>query len=73
MLFKTTKSTAEQINLIKKSNFLEVKVIKFTIKKSEFYRNQLLIIKYLENCSNTKTLHEIITALNSLFEEYIVL
>jgi hypothetical protein len=73
---KTTviiKSITDQIQIIKKNNSSEIKIIEFDLKKFKFYRNQSFIIKYFQNYLNTETLCDIITALDSLFEKYTIL
>ena len=67
------KLIVDQIQIIKKNNSSEIKIIEFDLKKFKFYKNQSLITKYLQNYLNTKTLHSIITALDSLFEKYMIL
>ena len=69
---KVTKSqpSANDIHKAKANNLPSIHVIELDLKKSEFYRDQSLVAEYLQNCSNTDTLQEIIDAVESFFEKF---
>ena len=69
-LSKNTKISINIIKLVKVNNLHDIHVLKYNIKKIEFYQNQNLIADYLQNCSNIKTFCDIIAILNSFFEKY---
>ena len=69
---KVTKSQSltNDIHEVKANNLSNICVIELDLKKSEFYCDQSLIAEYLQNCSNTDMLQEIIDAVESLFEKF---
>ncbi len=70
---KGTVISTKEIEQAKANNPVGIRVIEFTLKGPDFYRDQSTIAGYIVNCPNTETLRSIVTSLNPLFEKYAVL